>query len=44
MGAYRKATDNHEKHLKIALDIGDRGGERATYENLGSPYQSLGDY
>ena len=30
----------HEKHLKIAIEIGDRGGEGA---NLGNCYQSLGD-
>ena len=33
----------HEKHLKIAKEIGDRAGEGA-YGNLGIAYQSLGDF
>ena len=44
MDTCQKAIKNHEKLLKIAVEIGDRGGERAAYENLGSAYQSLGDY
>ena len=44
VGDYRKATDNHEKHLKIAKEIGDQGGEGRAYGNLGTAYQSLGDY
>ncbi|XP_067047455.1 tetratricopeptide repeat protein 28-like [Acropora muricata] len=34
----------HEKSLKIATEIGDRGGEGRAYGNLGNAYQSLGDY
>ena len=34
----------HEKHFKIAIEIGDRAGERGGYGNLGSAYQSLGDH
>ena len=34
----------HEKHLKIALEIGDRAGEGEAYGNLGNAYQPLGDY
>ena len=30
--------------MKIAQEIGDRSGEGAAYGNLGSAYQSLGDY
>ena len=30
--------------MKIAVEIGDRGGEGAGYGNLGNCYQSLGDY
>ena len=41
---YRKAIEYHEKHLKIALEIGDLTGEGGAYANLGNAYQSLGDY
>ena len=44
LGDYRKAIEYHEKHLKIAIEIGDRGGEGRAYGNLGNAYQSLGDY
>ena len=44
MGDYQKAIEYHEKHLKIAKEIGDQGGEGAGYGNLGIAYQSLGDY
>ena len=30
--------------MKIAKEIGDRGGEEAAYGNLGNCYRSLGDY
>ena len=33
-----------EKHLKIAIEVGDRGGEGKTYGNLGNAYLSLNDY
>ena len=39
-----KAIQYHEKHLKIAKEIGDRAGEGRAYGNLGLAYQSLGDY
>ena len=39
-----KAIQYHEKHLKIAKEIGDRAGEGGAYGNLGNAYQSLGDY
>ncbi|XP_074611125.1 uncharacterized protein LOC141865723 [Acropora palmata] len=39
-----KAIQYHEKHLKIAKEIGDRAGEGRAYGNLGNAYQSLGDY
>ncbi|XP_044180415.1 tetratricopeptide repeat protein 28-like, partial [Acropora millepora] len=38
------AIEYHEKHLKIAIEIGDRGGKGGAYGNLGNAYQSLGDY
>ena len=40
---YRKAIQCHEKHLKIALELGDRAGEGIAYENLGLAYKSLRD-
>ena len=33
-----------EKHLKIALEIGDRSGEGKAYGNLGIANRALGDY
>ena len=44
LGDYRKAIEYHEKDLKIATEIGDRGGEGGAYGSLGNAYQSLGDY
>ena len=35
---------DHEKHLEIVIEIGDRGGEGGANGNLGNAYQSLGDY
>ena len=34
----------HQKHFRIAIEIGDRAGEGGAYENLGTAYQSLGDH
>ena len=39
-----KAIKYHEKHLKIAKEIGDRAGEGGADGNLGNAYDSLGDY
>jgi len=39
-----KSIDYFEKQLKIAREIGDRGGEGPAYGNLGNAYRSLGDY
>ena len=44
LGDYQKAIEYHEKHLKIAIEIGDRGGEGGAYGNLGNAYHSLSDY
>ena len=44
LGDFRKAIEYHEKHLKIAIEIGDRTGEGRGYGSLGIPYQSLGDF
>ena len=38
---YRKTFEYHEKHLKIAREMGDQGGEEGAYGNLGNAYQSL---
>ena len=43
LGGYRKAIEYHEKHLKIAIEIGDRDGEGRAYGSLGNAYLSLGD-
>ena len=40
----KKPLSTHEKHLKIAIEIGDREGEGRGYGSLGNAYQSLGDY
>ena len=34
----------HEKHLKIAIEVGDRGREGAAYGGLANAYSSSGDY
>ena len=39
-----KDLEYHEKHLKIAKEIGDWAGEGGAYGNLGNAYDSLGDY
>ena len=41
---YRKAIEYHEKRLKIATEIGDRGEQGGAYGNLGNAYNSTGDY
>ena len=35
--------NNHNIHLKIAKEVGDRHGEGGAYGNLGNAYFSLGD-
>ena len=44
MGRYQKAIEYHEKHLKIAKEVGDRAGEGAAFGNLGIAYKLLGYY
>ena len=39
----KKSIEYHEKHLKIAIEIGGRREEEAAYGNLGNCYQSLSD-
>ena len=43
-GDCRKALEYHEKHLKIAQEMGDRAGEGSAYGNLGNAYWSLSKY
>ena len=46
LGDFRKAIEYHEKHLEIAIEIGDRdrAQEGDAYGNLGNAYSSLGDF
>ena len=44
MGDFRKAIEYHEKHLKIAIEIGDRAGEGRAYGNIGNAFHSLGHF
>ncbi|XP_044167776.1 tetratricopeptide repeat protein 28-like [Acropora millepora] len=44
MGEFRKAIEHHEKHLRIAIEISDRAGERGACGNLGTAHNSLGDF
>ena len=34
----------HERHLKIAKELGDTSGESGAYGNLGNQYHNLGDF
>ena len=40
---YQKAKEYQEKALAVAMEIGDRKGEVATYGNLGAVFDSLGE-
>ena len=44
LGDFYKAIGYHEKHLKIAIAIGEREGEGGVYGNLGNDYDSPRDY
>ena len=44
LGDFRKAIEYHEKHLEIAIEVGDRVKEGATYGSLGNAYNSLDDF
>ena len=44
MGNLVKAIEYHEKHLKIAKEIGDRSTEGSAYGNLGNDYQRRGNF
>jgi len=34
----------HERHLKIAKEVGDRAGEGRIYANIGNAFDSPGDF
>ena len=44
LGNFQKAIEYHEKHLKIAKEVGDVSREGMAYGNLGNAYQSLGNF
>ena len=44
LGKFQKALEYHEKHLKIAIAIGDRAGQGRAYGSLGNAYNSLGAF
>ena len=44
LGDFKKAIECHERHLKIAKEVGDSSGEGKSYCNLGNAYHSLGDF
>ena len=44
MGNFQKAIEYHEKHLKIAKEVGDRSGESGAYVNLGKAYYRLDNF
>ena len=44
LGDFKKAIEYHERHLKIAKEVGDVAGEGGAYCNLGNDYGSLGDF
>ena len=44
LGEYGRAIEYHQKDLQIAIERGDRAGERRAYGNLGLAYDALGEY
>ena len=44
LGNFQMVMEYHEKHLKIAKEVGDRSGEGRAYGSLGSTYRSLGNF
>ena len=44
LGDFKKAIDYHERHLKIAKEVGDISGEGNACCNLGCTYYCLGDF
>ena len=44
LGDFKTAIDYHERHLKIAQELGDRSGEGQAYFNVGNAHHSLGNF
>ena len=44
LGNYQEALIYHQKHLDIALQLGDKGGEGKAYSTLVIAHNSLGHY
>ena len=44
LGEYVKAEEYLQKALVIRKEIGDKEGEATDYGNLGTVFQSLGEY
>ena len=44
MGDFRKAIEYHEKHLEIAIEVGNRVGEGMSHHSIGHGYFSLGQF
>ena len=44
MSNFQKAKEYHEKHLKIAKEVGDRSGEGRAYDILSIAYENLGNF
>ena len=44
LGDFKTAIDYHERHLKIAKEVGNKVGEGSAYNSLGNAYQDLGDF
>ena len=40
----KQAIENHEKHLSIAKEVGDRAGEGEAFKNLGNAFHILGNF
>ncbi|XP_022790116.1 tetratricopeptide repeat protein 28-like [Stylophora pistillata] len=44
VGDFQRATQYHERHLKITKEVGDKAGERASYGSLAYAYYCLRDF
>ncbi|XP_044164251.1 tetratricopeptide repeat protein 28-like, partial [Acropora millepora] len=44
LSEFQKAIECYEKHLEIAIEVGDRVGEGGAYGGLGNAYLLLGDF
>ena len=44
LGDFKTAMEYHERHLKIAKELGNKVGEGISYGNLGNVFHGLGDF